>query len=458
MTKTTPEQVEQILELRRANVTRKAIAAQMGMPLSRIKDILLRHGVVIDPEIAQQNAYQSKLAKNPNAMQEMRKNIDFVYRAERVREAYRNNQELVELKRKQTIGWWNGQSPDYRKDYLARRHTAFLSSEKNKKYLNRGCFEGMTQEQSFVHRVEAKGGKVLGQFVNSKTKVLILCDKGHEFSTIPNVISMGNWCPKCINHISKPQIEIFEYVKSLVGADVEVRLSCRKTICPKELDIYIPSMNLAIEFHGLYWHSTAMERYYEQENYDKWNMCQEKGIQLLTFFQDDWYSTTKHITQSIIKMRLGLGNVLDIACEDVFVLDEEQVETFSRANCLDPVPLTPVMLGFFSPEGQVVGVANITETEDTAWVELRTAIGHNITNWLPLLWERVTSKSVVVTSDNRFYTGKSFSDLGFIDITPKTPVISSFSTDFSRRFPFEEDDEGGVIHDCGKRFWLLTRE
>lgn len=45
---------------------------------------------------------------------------------------------------------------------------------------------------------EKKGGLCLSEnYVNSKTKLLWQCDKGHIWETIPNVIVNGRWCPEC---------------------------------------------------------------------------------------------------------------------------------------------------------------------------------------------------------------------------------------------------------------------
>ena len=42
----------------------------------------------------------------------------------------------------------------------------------------------------------------------------------------------------------------------------------------KELDIYLPNLNIAIEYNGLYWHGEKNK----DKNYhlEKYNLCQEK--------------------------------------------------------------------------------------------------------------------------------------------------------------------------------------
>ena len=103
------------------------------------------------------------------------------------------------------------------------------------------------------------------------------------------------------NHtVSYSEKELSDFVKSL---GVEIIENDRTIISPKELDIYIPSKKLAIEFDGLYYHSEL----FVNKNYhlDKTNECNEKGIDLIHVFEDDWVEH-KEIVKSMIKSRLGI--------------------------------------------------------------------------------------------------------------------------------------------------------
>jgi hypothetical protein len=65
--------------------------------------------------------------------------------------------------------------------------------------------------------------------------------------------------------------------------------------------VYIPANNVAIEYHGLYWHSRADKD--KKSHYDKWKSCNELGIKLLQFFSDEWRDK-QDICKSIIKHAL----------------------------------------------------------------------------------------------------------------------------------------------------------
>lgn len=80
--------------------------------------------------------------------------------------------------------------------------------------------------------------------------------------------------------------------------------SDRSVLAPKELDIYIPSHNLAIEFNGTYWHSDM----FKPKNYhqDKTNQCNDLGITLIHVYE--YTFVTKHqVYKNLLKAKLGLN-------------------------------------------------------------------------------------------------------------------------------------------------------
>lgn len=52
--------------------------------------------------------------------------------------------------------------------------------------------------QKFKERVEAKGGKVLGEYVNTKTYIKVQCEHGHTWDVVPLSITGGSWCQYCL--------------------------------------------------------------------------------------------------------------------------------------------------------------------------------------------------------------------------------------------------------------------
>lgn len=85
--------------------------------------------------------------------------------------------------------------------------------------------------------------------------------------------------------------EIVAFVKSILSSDDEIILNSKQIIYPKELDIYIPSKKVAIEFNGTYWHSSYMQpsNYHQLKSIE----CIKRGIRLIHIFEYEWRDDNK---------------------------------------------------------------------------------------------------------------------------------------------------------------------
>ncbi len=105
-------------------------------------------------------------------------------------------------------------------------------------------------------------------------------------------------CPKCfpINE-SIGEEELKNFCSKYFNHE-QIIFNTKNIISPLELDIYIPEINLAIEYNGLYWHSEVNGKY---KNYhlNKTKLCNEKDIQLVHIFEDEWIDK-KEIIKSIL--------------------------------------------------------------------------------------------------------------------------------------------------------------
>lgn len=52
-------------------------------------------------------------------------------------------------------------------------------------------------EENFKQRVADKGGKILGKYLGNHTKVNVQCKFGHEWEILPYNLASGKWCPVC---------------------------------------------------------------------------------------------------------------------------------------------------------------------------------------------------------------------------------------------------------------------
>lgn len=127
---------------------------------------------------------------------------------------------------------------------------------------------------------------------------------------------------------SHQEKELTDFIKSIYKD--EVIENTKSIISPMELDIYIPSKNLAIEFDGLYWHSEL----YKDNNYhlNKTKLCNSRGIDLIHVFEDDWIERTE-IVKSIIATRLGVYKEKYMARKlNICNINRKEAESFLNEN------------------------------------------------------------------------------------------------------------------------------
>jgi len=105
-------------------------------------------------------------------------------------------------------------------------------------------------------------------------------------------------------HRSSGEQEISDF---LTCKSVDFTTNDREIISPLELDFYLPEYKLAIEYCGLYWHSTRHPRINSKYHQRKQLLCADHGVHLLTIFEDEWLQK-KSIVKSKITHQLKLSN------------------------------------------------------------------------------------------------------------------------------------------------------
>lgn len=98
--------------------------------------------------------------------------------------------------------------------------------------------------------------------------------------------------------------ELLNFIKSIY--DGEIIENDRSVLRGKELDIYIPELNLAFEFNGVYWHNEFNKEitYHQKKSLS----CMKKGIQLIHIWEDDWLYKNE-IIKDFIKSKFGVYDV-----------------------------------------------------------------------------------------------------------------------------------------------------
>jgi len=179
------------------------------------------------------------------------------------------------------------------------------------------------------------------------------CVKGHKYEISFELFQNRKridteLCIKCnpIKSNSGQEIQLQDYIKS--NYDGKISLNDRN-IVGKELDIYIPGLKLAFEFNGIYWHNEL----YKSPNYHlkKTDLCEEKGIQLIHIYQDDWIYKND-IVKSMILNKLGKteNKIYARKTEIREITDNKLIREFLEKNHIQGFIGSKIKLGLFYNE------------------------------------------------------------------------------------------------------------
>lgn len=249
------------------------------------------------------------------------------------------------------------------------------------------------------------------------------CNCEFEYPINQWVNTMGR-CPDCRLGVgySKAEKEIADYIKSL-GFVIEEN----KRFCGIELDIFIPSLNIAFEYNGLYYHSTAVrpDKNYHKHKYD---VCKKSGIKLYYIWEDD-YITNQDVVKKMISNKLGVGADRKINARDCSINNSVPMfsaREFCNANHIQGFTGGSIYIGLENADGELValGVFKVIDF----WLRLeRYCTSCNVRGGFSKILKEVESlgyDGVYTFSDNGVSDGDLYVNNGFVLVDELSPDYS----------------------------------
>lgn len=102
----------------------------------------------------------------------------------------------------------------------------------------------------------------------------------------------------------------------------------------QELDLLIDD-KYAIEFNGIYWHSTKQGNRDKNYHINKYLKCKDNSITLLSIWENDWRINSNPILESInriISNEVDYVNVLDTTLLKTTLTDKELIKLYTKVN------------------------------------------------------------------------------------------------------------------------------
>jgi very-short-patch-repair endonuclease len=258
----------------------------------------------------------------------------------------------------------------------------------------------------------------------------------------------------------------------------------RSIISPKEIDIFIPSANLAIEINGLYWHSDKFKD--KNYHYSKWKECHDKGIQLLSIMEDEFVNRSNTWISKILHICNKSKERIHARKCDIVELGKDGVYDFVEKYHLQGFALGKHYYGAYY-DNELVAMMSFSNTRNNKEIQMNRfclkngVIISGIAN--RLLKAYITDydiNEIVTYSDNRYSDGGIYRQMGFEMVNTilpdysyvkgmerlhksgfkKSNIASKFGMDMSTKTEREAMEELGFvrIYDCGKVKWKFVKK
>jgi len=213
--------------------------------------------------------------------------------------------------------------------------------------------------------------------------------------------------------------KILEFCRSLSN---NVISGNRQIIKSLELDIYIPDYNLAIEYNGLFWHSSySMDAEDKNRHLNKTKLCKNLGIQLLHIFENEWENPIKQeIWKSIIRNKLGKSSkIFARKCKIRKILFKE-IKEFLENNHLQGQCNSSINIGLYYNNELVslmtFGKSRFNKKIDWELLRFCNKIGYSVIGGASRLFKYFLKNydgSIISYADMRRSDGGLYKKLGF---------------------------------------------
>jgi hypothetical protein len=270
-----------------------------------------------------------------------------------------------------------------------------------------------------------------------KNKIEIKCNSCNKVNEIEKYLLYGRVkynqiiCPEC-NPIGQSQKSGYEdeISKFLNQLNINHKSSDRKVLNKQELDILIEEYGIAIEFDGIFWHNELFlpSDYHLQKTIK----CQEKNIELIHIFEDEWVNK-KEIVKSIIKNRLKKTNQSFFArkCE-IKEINSDICKIFLNENHIQGNVNSKIKIGLYY-QNNLISVMTFSKGrilmggKENEWELTRfcNKININVVGAAGRLFKYFIKQylptKIVSYSDIRLFNGGMYENLGFKRISQSKP-------------------------------------
>ena len=237
-----------------------------------------------------------------------------------------------------------------------------------------------------------------------------VCKKNFEF----NVLSwLKPRCFECMPKIKKFQSNGEREIQFLLSKNnINFEENNRNVLGKRlELDIFIPSKNLAIEYNGVYWHSEARG---VDEDYHlfKTERCKQLNIKLLHIFETEW-KNKQSIVESIILSNLNIYKYTIHGRKCVVKqVDSKTANKFYEENHIQGKSIFNLSFGLFHNDELVSCISfskpRFNKKYDWELIRYANKLNTKVHGGFGKLWKYKPIGKIICYSDKRLFSGNVY--------------------------------------------------
>lgn len=218
---------------------------------------------------------------------------------------------------------------------------------------------------------------------------------------------------------SAGETDVYNFIKSIY--DGEILRNRRDVLGGLEVDIWMPGLGIAIEYHGNYWHNEAMRGRGDAVN--RFETACRHGVHLIQIFEWQWQDPDVQNKLKTYIRDIALGKKRFIAKSDFIVrkIDKTERSQFFQKFHIQGDCGASIQYGAYVNE-EVVAVMSFGRgrfRREKTWELLRfaTASGTRLEFGASKLFsafkKEICPKQVISYSNNALFTGGMYQNLGF---------------------------------------------
>jgi hypothetical protein len=280
--------------------------------------------------------------------------------------------------------------------------------------------------------------------------------------------------------------EVFKLIKSFYPSAIE---NTKKIIPPLELDIYVPEINLAIEYDGLTWHS---EKFKKDKNFhiNKNRAANKIGVRIIHIFADEWQNKKEQVKNYLIST-IGKNSVkIGARKTELKEIRKKEASIFLMKNHIQGCGKMKIAFGLYYEKellAVMTGIKHPREKQKNVLILNRLAFKSDVLiqggsskllNAFINYAKNNNYSKLISWSDNRWSEGKVYEKLGFIleeEIDPDYSYIKGekrySKQSYTKKKLIKMGAKGTMLNtekelaatlklyriwDCGKKRWAIN--